>query len=122
MRQAVIIIGMMVMVLIVGITVMSVNSKSTRKDELENAVATAVQQTVKYSGPSENPIYASNEEMMASFVKNLTLNMNSDGDIEVEIYGADYEKGLLSVKVTQFFKYVTGKEASIEVRKTAIYE
>lgn len=122
MRQAVIIIGMIVIIFMTSLCVISINSKMTRKDELEMAVAAAVQQTVKHSEPSGKNIYGDNENMMAAFVKNLSLNLNSASDITVEFHGVDYKLGLLSVTVTESFKYPTGKMDEIQVRKTAIYD
>lgn len=122
MRQAIIIIGMIIIIFMSAISIISINTKSTRKDELDIAVSAAVQQTVKYSKPSEEKRMNSNDDMMASFVKNLALNLNSDSNITVQFHGVDYENGLLSVTVTESFNYITGKEEKIKVSKTAIYD
>lgn len=122
MRQAIIIIGMIIIIFMSAISIISINTKSTRKDELDIAVSAAVQQTVKYSKPSEEKRMNSNDNMMASFVKNLALNLNSDSNITVQFHGVDYENGLLSVTVTESFNYITGKEEKIKVSKTAIYD
>lgn len=116
MRQVTVVIGLAVIIFISGLTIMSINSKSIRKDELEVAVATAAQQTVKSSEIS------SEEDMMAYFIKNLFMNIKADGDIGVEFMGVDCEKGLLDVKVTEKFYYPSGTEEKICVRKTAILE
>lgn len=122
MRQAIIIIGIIIIIFMTTISVISINTKLTRKDELDIAVSVAVQQTVKYSKPSGEERISSNEDMMASFVKNLALNLSSDSNVTVQFHGVDYENGILSVTVTESFDYITGKEERIKVRKTAIYD
>ncbi len=49
MKQTVIVSGFIVVILITAITILSVESKQDRKDELERVVASAVKQTVKDS-------------------------------------------------------------------------
>ena len=122
MRQTIIIMGMVIIIFMSAISIISINTKSTRMDELDMAVSAAVQQTVKYSKLSGERRMNSNDDMMASFVKNLALNLNSDSNITVQFHGVDYENGLLSVTVTESFNYITGKEGKIKVRKTAIYD
>lgn len=113
---------MVVVILVCGMTIMAVNNKSTRQDELEYAVSAAVQQTLKEAKASTNYRSLSQEKVKAMFIQNLFMNIQSEGNIEVEFYGIDYRFGLLDVKVTEKFEYVGGKEGEISVRKTAIYE
>ena len=49
MKQTVIVSGFIVVILITALTILSVESKQDRKDELERVVAAAVKQTVKDS-------------------------------------------------------------------------
>lgn len=122
MRQVIIIVSMLFIIFYSGLSILKVNDESTRKDELEMAVASALQQTVECSKPSNNKEISSDKEMMAMFMKNFFLNINSDSEIEISFMGVDYEKGLLDVEVKETYVEVTGKEKEISVRKTAIYE
>lgn len=54
MKQTVIVSGFIVVILITALTILSVESKQDRKDELERVVAAAVKQTVKGSQIKEH--------------------------------------------------------------------
>ena len=56
MKQTVIVSGFIVVILITALTILSVESKQDRKDELERVVAAAVKQTVKDSQIKEQKI------------------------------------------------------------------
>lgn len=122
MKQLTVIIGMAVTILIVTLSILSIESKSERADELNRAVSAAVKQTVEYSQKEGKNVISSKEEMVAEFVHLLFASLNNKGDIEIEVMSADYEEGLLDVEVTENFKYPNGKNGSVSVRKTAIYE
>ena len=48
MKQIIITIGMAVIIMLVSLTLISVESKETRKEELNRGVAAAVKRTAKY--------------------------------------------------------------------------
>lgn len=122
MKQFITVIGIAVIVTLIAMTLLSEQSRSSRQDELERAVSGAVKQTVKATHADGQTDITSNKEMVAHFVNVVSNNIKSDGDISVKVLGVDYEDGLLDVKVSETFKYLNGKEKTIEVRKCAIYE
>ena len=71
MKQTVIVSGFIVVILITALTILSVESKQDRKDELERVVAAAVKQTVKDSQIKEQKIIKSDKDMIANFVQNV---------------------------------------------------
>ena len=122
MKQFITIIGIAVIVTLVCMTVLSVQSRNSREDELKKAVAGAVKQTVKASHADGQTDITSDKEMVAHFVNVVSNSIKSDGKISVKVLGVDYEYGLLDVKVSETFNYLNGKEKTITVRKCAIYE
>ncbi len=122
MKQFITIIGIAVIVTLVSMTLLSTQSRNSRKDELEKAVSGAVKQTVKASHADGQTDITSDKEMVAHFVNVVSSNIKSDGKISVKVMGVDYKDGLLDVKVFETFKYLNGKEKTISVRKCAIYE
>ena len=122
MKQTVIVSGFIVVILITALTILSVESKQDRKDELERVVAAAVKQTVKESQIKEQKIIKSDKDMIANFVQNVCTSLKENGDISVKVMGVDYKEGLLDVYVQEKFEYLTGKNGTISVRKCAIYE
>lgn len=122
MKQVIVVIGLAVIAMITSKTLLSVESKSDRQDELNKAVSAAVKQTVAASQIEDQKEITSDKEMVAQFIQIMSTNMNSQGSIFVEVMGADYKEGMLDVLVTQKFNYLNGKEGTVSVRKCAIYE
>lgn len=122
MKQIIMIIGLSVIAMIVSMTLLSEESRADRQDELNRAVSAAVKQTVATSQIENQEEITSDKEMVAQFIQIMSTNICSEGDISVEIMGADYKEGMLDVLVTQTFDYLNGKKGSVSVRKCAIYE
>ena len=112
MKQAIIVIGIAVIMIIVSLTLLSVESKTDRQDELDRAVAAAVKQTS----------IKSDKEMIAQFIQNVCTSINSDGDLHIQVMGVDYKEGMLDVLVTESYYYLNGKQGHIKTRKCAIYQ
>ena len=122
MKQAIIVIGIAVLVMLVSLTLLSVESRMDRQDELDRVVSAAVKQTVKDSQIKYQVSITSDKEMVAQFIQNMCTSITSDGDLQVEVMGVDYKEGMLDVLVTERFSYLNGKEAKITTRKCAIYQ
>lgn len=122
MKKIIIIVGTIVIIFIAAMTIVSVESKDLRTDELNRAVSASIKKTVSDSQIENQSIILSDKEMVAYFIQLLSVNMKGKGNVTVEVYDADYKEGLLSVAVTEKFKYVNGKNGEITVRKSAIAE
>ena len=122
MKQIIIIIGMAAVILLVTLSLVSVEGKMDRQDELNRAVSAAVKQTIKASQLDGQKDITSNDEMVAEFVQLMSVNLNSDSDVQIEVMGVDYKEGMLDVKVTENFTYLNGRKGSVTTRKCAIYE
>lgn len=122
MKQVIIVIGIAVLIMIVSLTLLSVESKTDRQDELDRVVAAAVKQTVKDSQIENQTSITSDKEMVAQFIQNVCTSITSDGDLQVQVMGVDYKEGMLDVLVTEKFSYLNGKKTQIKTRKCAIYE
>lgn len=63
------------------------------------------------------------ERFKQDFVDNLlnTIDSRVTG-VDIDIYGADAEFGLMSVKVTAYFTYPNGLEGKVESKKTMILD
>lgn len=120
MKQAIIVVGFAVLIMLVSLTLLSVESKSDRQDELDKVVSAAVKQTVKESQIEEQTNINSDKEMIAQFIQNMCTSIKSDGDLQIEIMGVDYKEGMLDVMVTEKFLYPNGKQGKITSRKCAI--
>lgn len=106
MKQATIVIGLVAIIIIIAITLLSVDGKSTRQNQLNKIVSAAVKQTVKESQIKGQSNINSDKEMVASFIQNMCVSFKSDGDINIEVMGVDYKEGMLDVLVTEKFTYL----------------
>lgn len=122
MKQAIIVVGIGVLIMLVSLMLLSVESKSDRQDELDKVVSAAVKQTVKESQIEEQTNINSDKEMIAQFIQNMCTSIKSDGDLQIEVMGVDYKEGMLDVLVTEKFLYPNGKQGKITTRKCAIYQ
>lgn len=116
MKQIIITIGMAVIIMLVSLTLVSVESKETREAELNRGVAAAVKQTVSESKKDGQQSIKSNSDMVAQFINTLCVSLGSDGDISVEVMGVNYIEGMLDVLVTESFNYPNGRNGKIRVR------
>jgi hypothetical protein len=122
MKQTVIVIGLAVIIVIISITIMSVQSRSNRQNELERVVAAAAKQTVADTQVFEQDIIKSDKEMIAAFVQNVCTSIKGDGDLSVKVFDVDYKEGMIDVMVTEKFTYLNGKQSQVSTRKCAIYQ
>ncbi|MCI9126359.1 MAG: hypothetical protein HFG28_04100 [Eubacterium sp.] len=122
MKQVIIVVGIAVLIILVSLTILSIESKSDRQDELDRVVSAAVKQTVKDSQVEKQMNVTSDKEMVAQFIQNMCTSIKSDGDLQIEIMGVDYKEGMLDVMVTEQFLYPNGKQGKITTRKCAIYQ
>ncbi|MCR5704058.1 MAG: hypothetical protein K6G85_05495 [Eubacterium sp.] len=122
MKQIIIVIGMAVLILLTSMSILSVDHRAKRQEELNRAVSAAVKQTVKVSQVEGQNEISNNNEMVGEFLQLLSVGLENDGNITVEVMGADYKEGLFDVKVTETFQYLNGKIGKVSVRKCAIYD
>lgn len=122
MKQAVygVVVGM-ILILTVGI-VLTVNAKKTRRGDMDNALSISVENAVETTMREKSYTIADNEEFIADFTENLLLQISNDADMEIQVAGVDYEKGLLSVKVIEHFTHPNGNEGKNECETTVVFE
>ena len=124
MRNYIIGIFMIVVLILGGVSISTVNTKTERKIELDVTVAKAVKQTLE-TAVSEEPTYKINNsnEAVADMIENLIVQLNGGKltDYKVTVYTVDLKKGLLDASVTETYNQVVGK-GKITVRKTAILD
>lgn len=101
--------------------VTSQTQKSVKKNELNGIVARAIQETQRVINDQRYEIN-SNDEYLAEFSQNLVRLSSACDNLEIKVYGIDYEKGLIDVEVSIVVKYVNSKEEVIKVRKTSILD
>lgn len=105
---------------------------NVRRDELNTAISTAMSSTQiimqeqiedqKLGTNNRRKTISSNDEYIQEFTTNFEMLVDSDTDYTVKVYGVDYQKGLLDVKVEGKFKMLNGEYKTFDSRKTSIVE
>ncbi|MGN0169730.1 MAG: hypothetical protein ACI39H_03095 [Lachnospiraceae bacterium] len=98
---------------------LTVNSRNSRKDELEQAVTLAVRVTMENLAKGNVKGEDALETMFEERVREL---IHSESELTIQILAKDVSKGLLSVCVQEEFTYPTGKKGTLSVSKTAILD
>ena len=104
------------------VIVMTLCGTSIRQNELNDAVGSALMDTVENQFEDTAHSANSNEEFAADFIKALLIQISSDSAVEVKILDADYQKGLLSVEVTETYRHPIGTEGQVSVKRMVIME
>jgi len=101
---------------------MAITSNGVRLNESEQALAAAVEQTLKQSLNTKGYQIQNYDELIADFNQNLILQINSDSELEVSVFAVDLEKGVLDIQVAEKYKTITGRSKEVKCRKTVILE
>lgn len=109
----------MIGALILGI-LLSVSGKMSRAVELQSNLSTAVETTVANMAAQEKMLMNSQKEYIAEFVKQLSVVLDTESDITVEVLKADVEKGVLAIRVIENYQYPNGRRGSVASDKTVI--
>lgn len=124
MKNAIIAVTVCLTIVFSTVIVAAIQTRSNVQEELTTAVDSAINTTerVLYDGREE---FSSNQEYLNEFnynLKELLEKKNSSIVYEVDVYGIDYEKGLIDVEVRAKYKNIIGSDRECSVRKTMIIE
>lgn len=123
-------LGITVIILSVMI-LYSVNTRSVRQTDLDNAVSNSVEQSLNMSmesmsyrnlgaSASQEQIEALNKKMADNCRDCILKQIDTDSIVDIYIYEADFQTGILDVEVVQHFKYLNGKDGKVVCRRTGI--
>lgn len=122
MKNVIIASGLVLIIILTAVISLTVYSHNTRQNEVEEALAVAVEQALENLKISPEYPVQNEKEFLADFVQRLVLGLNSDSDITVNILAVDYEKGLLDVEVVETYQQLIGKRGTASYRKTVILD
>lgn len=114
---------MMISAILGGITLMiamTIDGRSNRSMELQGNMPSAVEETVEIMAVDQKYSINNPNEYLADFIENLSVLLDSNSGIKVEILNTDKEKGLLSIRVTEEFEHPNGKAGTVECERTVV--
>lgn len=112
------------------VAVITIEGRTTRENEMDNALLDSVEETMEEMMMQETYSLAEKNEYIAAFHQCLLNRINAGTkdhydknlSIVVEVMGCDVEKGLLSVRVTETFTHPNGNIGKAECEATAVLE
>lgn len=97
--------------------------RNVRREELENSLAEAMETTMlawqQERQDMDNGEWTA-EKLEKTLMQYLTVQIASDSEVMVEVLAADGEKGLLSARAVERFRYPAGQEGEVECTRTIL--
>lgn len=121
MRNAVTGFILLIVIILSGTAILTIESKTTRQNELDMNLGSAMEQTMKSLAADGSERFADEEEMAADFIENFLVRTTSKSVFQIDILKADPQKGVLDVSVSEQFRQIMG-EGKAKARKTVILE
>lgn len=110
------------LVIMILLVVVTMSEKEMRQRELEQALGISVEDAVETTLSKKNYEISNNQEFLADFTQNLLVQLSNESEVLIEVAKLDYEKGLMSLRVTQVFQYPNKKEGKVSCETTAVFE
>lgn len=103
-------------------SVMAVNNRSFRDNEMQNALDVAIENTL--DNLRTDRVYEIEDwnVFVTDFLEDLLYQIGSDSEVSVAVKEADIENGLLSIEVTMHFTYGNGNDGHVSAERTVMLE
>lgn len=99
--------------------------RNVRREELENSLAEAMETTMlqwQQEVRGTDMRGWTEEKLKQTLVQYLAGQIASDSELTVEVLAADGEKGLLSVRAIEHFRYPAGQKGEVECMRTILVD
>ena len=102
--------------------VFTILGRSNRSMELKGNLSSVMEETVENLFLDEASKNLCEDEILNQFIDDLLLCMDSNSDVEIDIFAFDRIRGLLSARVTAIYEHPNGKEGRLSSERTVITE
>ena len=110
-----------IMIIFIAI-ILTLHGRATRANENTNALVTAIETSLSSVMNQKAYSIEDSDEFVADFLETLLIQYESDSEITVKILKQDMEKGLLSVEVDEKYNHPNGKDGTVSVQRTVIFD
>lgn len=117
MKTNVVAFGLCLIVVLCLMIHVSVTKRTSVENEVYDSLEQAIDQSLEVINTKPYKV-TSNEELLAEFNKALLLNVASDSEVSVKVYGVDYEQGYIDVEVREKFVYGNRENGVVMCRKS----
>lgn len=114
--------GGTLLAIILIITTVTISGKMTRKKEITTSLTPALDQSIQTLKQTKKYTIQNKEEFVSDVLQNLLVTIENNSDIKIEIMSADEEKGLLGIKVTEYYKNPNNSIGSTSCSKIVLFD
>lgn len=112
-----------VVILLIGIittiTIITITGAMNREIEIEDALQLAVKKSVEACTTKRGYQLDNNEQFVADMIAELSNEVENDSDLQIDVMGVDKDKGIMSIRVTEYYNTPTGTRKSARCEATA---
>lgn len=98
----------------------NINAGTWEKEELEESMASAMEQTLSEVMEGNSYGISNRNEMMAAFLQTMLCRIREDVDLTVKIHQMDYDLGQIDVEAIAIYKRNGGKTQKVSVRRKMV--
>lgn len=122
MRNVIVLISTTAIGILVLFIVMTINGRMVRSMELSSNLSSVVEETLE--NMTLNPKYniQNTNAFIADFVETLSMSIDANSDVAVDILQCDKERGILSVRVMSSYVHPNGDSGTISCEKHVILD
>lgn len=121
MKNIVVVISTTILGVLVLMIVMTINGRTNRSMEIQSNLSSVVEETM--DNMALNPKYniQNTNEFIADLVETLSMTIDAQSDVTVDVLQCDKERGILSVKVTLSYVHPNGNLGTVECERNVIF-
>lgn len=106
---------------LIVISIMAVMGRVNHAVEIQSQLSSITEMTVSNAMAKENAGKIQKEEYLADAVQQLAMTLETKADVEIKVAGAEPEKGVLGLKITEYFKHPNERVGTVNSSRTVIY-
>lgn len=122
MKQTVLGTIVVTITLIVTSILFSIDSRTIRQQEIENALEEALKSCAESIWVNSTYAAQTENEFAADLIQTITTQIESDSAVSIRILDLDNEKGIVSAEAVLKYNYPNGKTGTVSTVKTVIME
>ena len=121
MKNAIIGFISILILLVAGATISTVEGRTMRENEIESTLSTAMQQSMEILTLKKTYDIEDAKAFALDFIQSAMTKMNSKSNYDIFVYSIDVEKGILDAEVTQRYDQFF-KAGKVSCRKVILLE
>lgn len=111
----------LLVLLLAGATISTVEGRTMRENEIDSTLSTAMQQSMEILTLEKNYDIEDASAFALDFIQSAMVQMNSNSTYDVKVYSIDVQKGILDAEVTQHYDQFF-KEGKVTCRRMILLD